>query len=190
LHVTLLTTTAPHPDPEYFGLAQGSTVPMSVLTTYEGVRKGGKVPEFNSLTYHGKVAPSREEYVVKIFSQKRVEDEWLNRVFGSKVGWVYRKEWDAYPKLPPTSSFPPVVVAEGLYYVNAFEPFISTMETETIASRNVVDLLFQDRFGTGICGKQSLSVKSEEDQAVFSDEFKRQGKVNSPADNFVLGWDC
>lgn len=91
LHVTLLTTTAPHPDPEYFGLKPGSKVPNSILTTYEGARNGGPIPEFNSLTYHGKVSPDRDEYVVKIFSSETITDEWLNKVFGGKVGWVHRK---------------------------------------------------------------------------------------------------
>ena len=53
--------------------------------------------------------------------------------------------------------------------------FISTMETETIASRNVVDLLLTETFGTGICG--SASPVEGEQQAQESPDF-------------VLGWDC
>jgi len=49
------------------------------------------------------------------------------------------------------------------------------METETIASRNVVDLLLHEEFGTGICGAQ-LSGTENMTQAVSSD--------------FLLGWDC
>lgn len=92
LHVTLLSTTAPHPDPEYFGLKPGDAVPQTILTTYEGVRKGGKEPEFNSLTYHGLTAPGRDEWVVKIFSMQEISDDWLARVFDGQVGWVHRKE--------------------------------------------------------------------------------------------------
>ena len=93
LHVTLLSTTSPHPNPEYFGLKEGSSVPQTILTTYEGVRKGGKEPDFNSLTYHGVVGPGREqEFVVKIFSKERLDDEWLSNVFSGNVGWVFRKE--------------------------------------------------------------------------------------------------
>lgn len=33
-------------------------------------------------------------------------------------------QWDAYPKLPPTTTFPPVKLDAGLYYVNAFEPWV------------------------------------------------------------------
>ena len=35
------------------------------------------------------------------------------------------RQWDAYPKLPPTESFPAVKLDKGLYYVNAFEPCVS-----------------------------------------------------------------
>jgi prenylcysteine oxidase/farnesylcysteine lyase len=91
LHVTLLTTTSPHPLPAYFGLAPGSTVPQAILTTNENARAGGKAPEFNSLTYHGKISSNRDEYVVKIFSMQKIDDDWLKNVFG-EVGWVYRKE--------------------------------------------------------------------------------------------------
>jgi len=181
LHVTLLTTTSPQPNPEYFSLSSSSKVPSMILTTYEGVRKGGKEPEFNSISYHG-YATNRtdgvpDQWSVKIFSKKRISDEWLDKMFMGKVGWVHRKEWDAYPQLPPTATFPSVKLDEGLYYVNAFEPFISTMETETIASRNIVELLLHEAFDTGICGPKISKTK------------ENGTLVEIPAD-FVLGWDC
>ncbi|TDL28887.1 FAD/NAD(P)-binding domain-containing protein [Rickenella mellea] len=188
LHVTLLTTPTPRPNPDYFSLPPNSAIPRTVLTTNEGVRSGGQEPEFNSLSYHGSMIDGRDEYIVKIFSKHNISDEWLEKVYG-KVGWVYRKEWDAYPKLPPTTKFPPVHLAPGLYYVNAFEPFISTMETETVASRNVVDMLFQDHFGTGICGKprnvENNSHPEYTEQTVF-----RQPQQARSDDDFVLGFDC
>lgn len=96
LHVTLLSTTAATPDPAYFGLAPGSHIPSMVLTTYEGVRNGGKEPEFNSLSYHGYITKdvpgTPDQRVVKIFSKERVSDEWLDKIFPGQVGWVYRKE--------------------------------------------------------------------------------------------------
>ena len=72
-----------------------------ILTTYEGVRKGGREPEFNSLSYHGLVREG--EWAVKIFSQQRISDEWLQNVFNGQVGWVYRKEVYFYPS--PVFSF-------------------------------------------------------------------------------------
>ncbi|KAI0655025.1 Prenylcysteine lyase-domain-containing protein [Cubamyces menziesii] len=184
LHVTLLSTSSPTPNPNYFNLGHGAKAPTTLLTTYEGVRsRGGPEPEFNSLTYHGPVrdkdgvvqtnAQGEKEWVVKIFSKNRVEDEWLERMFGGNVGWVLRKEWDAYPVLPPTTEFPPVKLADGLYYVNAFEPLISTMETETIAARNVADLLLKEHFDAGICNP----VRPDENTKRSDEEF-------------VYGWDC
>ncbi|KAI0683508.1 FAD/NAD(P)-binding domain-containing protein [Earliella scabrosa] len=186
LHVTLLSTSSPTPNASYFHLAHGAKAPITLLTTYDGVRRRGhSEPEFNSLTYHGLVrnkegepvvnAFGAKEWVVKIFSKKRLSDKWLNEMFSGNVGWVLRKEWDAYPVLPPTTEFPPVKLAEGLYYVNAFEPVISTMETETIASRNVVELLLQEQFNAGLCKTQD----AEGDEPV-----KEKGK------DFVYGWDC
>jgi prenylcysteine oxidase/farnesylcysteine lyase len=51
------------------------------------------------------------------------------------------------------------------------------METETIASRNVVDLLLNEAFGTGICGSK------------ISGQDANETLTGYPAD-FVLGWDC
>lgn len=53
------------------------------------------------------------------------------------------------------------------------------METETIASRNVVDLLLQEQFNASIC-KPSADTDPAEDAPAPKAE---------PAD-FVLGWDC
>ena len=71
--------------------------------------EGARAPEFNSLSYHGKILQrdgtpanitrrgadgseeSGEEWSVKIFSKQKIEDRWLRRVFG-EVGWVHRKE--------------------------------------------------------------------------------------------------
>ena len=90
-------------------MGAGGSVPGMVLTSYENARNGGKEPEFNSLSYHGKVVrkvqetnetgtaegekvqeDQKEEWVVKIFSKTEVQDEWLKGVFG-EVGWVNRR---------------------------------------------------------------------------------------------------
>ncbi|KAG2023145.1 hypothetical protein CC2G_000832 [Coprinopsis cinerea AmutBmut pab1-1] len=175
LHVTLLATTSPAPSPAYFGLEANEKVPQVILTSRSNARQGGKEPEFNSLTYHGAIREG--EWAVKIFSNERITDEWLNEVFDGNVGWVHRKEWKAYPKLPPTASFPPVKIDRGFYYVNSFEPFISTMETETISSRNIVDLLLDEEFHSGICGPFS------------SDASNTTARIPEDED-WIVGWDC
>ncbi|KAJ7169505.1 Prenylcysteine lyase-domain-containing protein [Mycena filopes] len=169
LHVTLLTTTLASIPAQSFSLPPSTKIPPMLLTTFEGARNGGKEPEFNSMSYHGRI--SEDEWVVKIFSKKRISQKWLSKIFDGQVGWVYRKEWDAYPMLPPTSSFPEIKLAPGFYYVNSFEPFISTMETETLASRNIVDLLLHEKFGSGICGPRGTP-------------------RNNTDEGYVYGWDC
>jgi prenylcysteine oxidase / farnesylcysteine lyase len=101
LHVTLLTTTAPTPNPVYFGQKSDSKVPTFLLTTFDGVRRGGRAPEFNSLSYMGQTKVAKNgtddkqetgEWVVKIFSMESISDEWLSTMFQNQVGWVLRKE--------------------------------------------------------------------------------------------------
>ncbi|CDO76406.1 hypothetical protein BN946_scf184937.g20 [Trametes cinnabarina] len=181
LHVTLLTTGAPHANSTYFNLPSGSSVPDIILTSYNAVRNNanaGQEPAFNMISYLTQLRyrngtawlnqQGHPEWVVKIFSDSAISDEVLVEMFG-KVGWVARKEWHPYPVLPPTTEFPPVELADGLYYVNAFEPLISTMETETLAARNVVDLMLRDHFQASICMTHTL---------------------DAPLDSFVYGWDC
>lgn len=206
LHVTLLTTTSPSFNATYFNLPPHASVPAMVLTSNNGARQGGPAPHFNSLSYIRAVrtrslgewrnARGEREWVVKVFSKERISDTWLAEMFDGRVGWALRKEWDAYPVLPPATDFPPVKLAEGLYYVNAFEPcgdspysfssvcaergpcyrLISTMETETVAARNVVDLLLREHFGAGLCKPQVND----------AGETIREEK----GDGFVYGWDC
>jgi len=101
LHVTLLTTTAATPNPVYFGYKPGHKVPTTILTSLDGLRRGGKAPEFNSLSYHGQAKFAKNEthdtqgtseWVVKFFSMERISDEWLAAMFQDEVGWVHRKE--------------------------------------------------------------------------------------------------
>lgn len=75
------------------------------------------------------------------------------------------------------------------------------METETISSRNVVDLIFRDRFRSDICGKSVVKAELQagsdgnEDgndaQAVLKTEkIKEKPSEQSADEDFVLGWDC
>lgn len=64
------------------------------------------------------------------------------------------------------------------------------METETISSRNIVDLLFRERFGTGVCGKESPTFQADGQQAFLVDETERHSKLKAEPEDFVVGWDC
>lgn len=94
LHVTLLTTTSPTPNPEYFGLSASAEAPRMILTTNETAKAGGTKLDFNSLTYHGLVREG--EWAVKIFSDHEITDEWLDHMFRGKVGWVLRKQVSSF----------------------------------------------------------------------------------------------
>ena len=50
--------------------------------------------------------------------------------------------------------------------------FISTMETETVSSRNIVDLLLREKFNSSIC------------------PLDEEKMVNGTRAGFVYGWDC
>ena len=81
------------------------------------------------------------------------------------------------------------------------------METETISSRNIVDQLFQKRFGSDICGKAIPAVaeqpepivvlEGEAQQLVMAEsvveEIKAETEPPKPVnvkEDFVYGWDC
>ncbi|KAG9004826.1 hypothetical protein FRB90_010688 [Tulasnella sp. 427] len=175
LHVTLLSTTSSTARPERFGLNPGVHVGKMILTS-ENRKPNGSKPDFNSISYHQSYERNdRKEYIWKVFSMDSKSDEWLEDVFGQgTLGWVYRKQWDSYPALRPVKSFPAVKADEGLWYVNSMEPFISTMETETLSSRNIVDTLLRESFGYGIC-PSGLSL---------------DGWATGADDEKIYGWDC
>lgn len=122
--------------PAYFGLESDESLPGVILT-----REREDIP-FSSLSVQaGPVAG--DDYVYKIFSRRAPDEALLDAIFARRRE-VRRRVWHAYPVLPPTADWPPFRLAPGLYYVNAMESAVSTMETEAIAARNVVNLLVQD----------------------------------------------
>ena len=62
------------------------------------------------------------------------------------------------------------------------------METETLASRNVVDLLFEKQFSAGICPPDAeISTPPSNDADLKG---KKDGWGGTGADGFIYGWDC
>lgn len=215
LHVTLLTTSRPSPNPEYFGLGSQDAVPTTILTSDESVRRasekkkptddngnkpapgdpGSEPPlqahkqlkkpilDFYSLNYLRSVEPQTnskdKEYVVKIFSAAPMSDSLLDRLFGlSTISWIKRHEWDSYPLLTPTDRFPRIEVDEGLYYSNAMESLVSTMETSTVAAKNTVGLLLKKWYGDDFVNGRDCKYGAE-------DEVKDPMKNGNWA-----GWGC
>ncbi|GAC95783.1 hypothetical protein PHSY_003359 [Pseudozyma hubeiensis SY62] len=132
------------------------TPPPSDKPDKEATSEALKKPklDFFSLNYLRSVTPpsstssdSAKEYVVKIFSAEAITDDQLSRLFGNTISWIKRHTWDSYPYLTPTDRFPRVEVDENLYYCNAMESLVSTMETSTVASKNAVGLLLKSWYG-------------------------------------------
>ncbi len=97
---------------------------------------------FPSILHHHK------ERLVKLVSPVYLDDSKLAQIVDGRanIGWIYRKKWYAHPRASPNMdmSFPPINPDKGFYYVNAFESYISMMETECVAAHNVVRLLLND----------------------------------------------
>ncbi|GAA5851028.1 hypothetical protein JCM8547_009159 [Rhodosporidiobolus lusitaniae] len=155
LFVTFVITNATTPQPSYFGFPESTKMPNEIFGTFS--TSSTSKPTFNSLNYLKPLPPSIGSkfgagtfHVVKMFSDRSLEPELLDALYGrGNVAKTVEKIWLAYPKLQPVTSehdFAPVRPDEGFYYVNGFERLISTMETETVSSFNVVSLLLKDLF--------------------------------------------
>lgn len=149
MHVTHLTTTAPRPRSEYFHEPAFANMSNSILTTGEAFRKDGRTrPAFQTILYQ---FAKDGEFVVLLFSKAELSDAVLADIFGAgTVTWVHRKAWDAYPVLKPTTSYPPVQPRKGFHYLAAMEPWLSTMETQTISAREAVARAVGDWWSLGL----------------------------------------
>jgi prenylcysteine oxidase/farnesylcysteine lyase len=120
------------PRAEYFSLRAADELPDAVLTVEDEA-----IP-FNSL---GLVATAPDgTHIYKLFSREKVSDSLLDDVFESRDA-VEEIRWEAYPVLRPLNELPPFRLADGVYWVNAMELAVSTMETEAVAARNVANLV-------------------------------------------------
>ncbi|MCP4040003.1 MAG: FAD-dependent oxidoreductase [bacterium] len=120
------------PRPEYFGLVRAADLPDAVLTV-----ENDAIP-FNSLGLVGASPDGTPIY--KLFSRDPVAESLLDAIFSSR-DVVEQIRWEAYPVLRPSGDLPPFRLDDGFYWVNAMEFAVSTMETETVAARNVANLV-------------------------------------------------
>ncbi|WFC95135.1 hypothetical protein MBRA1_001780 [Malassezia brasiliensis] len=153
VHVTLVVTDAPQPNPVYFGFDRTfDRVPRTIVTTH----LDGDNPDFLSLSYQRRLKHTKYHgqtwdalYVVKLFSWAPIPSKTINKIFGNgKVVWTHEKSWSAFPKLTPTDRLGQFEVDTNLYNVNAMERLVSTMETSTLAAKNVVGLVLQKWLGS------------------------------------------
>lgn len=120
-------------DPTYFGMTEPRSVPGLIVT--EATEETDFV---HLLNRDASVPTTRSLY--KLTSTGTVSDSLLDSMFET-VDDVTEITWDAFPRLNPRVELPPFKFAAGLYYVNAMESVVSTMETEVIGSRNVANLV-------------------------------------------------
>lgn len=104
---------------------------------------------FQFISWSGETYPGSGEWVVKIFSKSFLNDRILRSIVDETPGWVLRKEWDAYPVLQPLSHYPPVEPVKGVQYLAALEPWVSSMETQTLSAREAVARVVNEWWGLG-----------------------------------------
>ncbi|CCG83985.1 protein of unknown function [Taphrina deformans PYCC 5710] len=135
LHVTILATNQSLSDTDYFS---DQSIPESILTTRAWHAK--QLP-FQSISIVGRAKDG--SLIYKIFSMTELADADIDVLFGAPASrdWVYRKTWHSYPVGQISAEFDDWEVGDGLWYLNGMERFISTMETATLAGRNVAALI-------------------------------------------------
>src|SRR5947207_2602573 len=140
LHVTLVATKAVY-NPGFFSL--NGSVPSAILTTLPN--NTNDIPIFNSISRVLRLPTGESGY--KIFSPGRITDELLDELFiGAPIEWIFRKQWEAYPRLDPIEKFAPIELYPdlegiGVWYTSGIESFISTMETSALSGRNIAALV-------------------------------------------------
>jgi prenylcysteine oxidase/farnesylcysteine lyase len=126
-------------NPNYFGLAKTEQIPANILT-----QENENIP-FSSIELCKENKVSGQN-IYRIFSRQKLTEDLLNKLFRERSE-TKSLVWDAYPVLTPAASWPSFVLDQGIYYVNAMESAISTMETEVMGSKNVVNLLLKEISG-------------------------------------------
>ncbi len=140
LHVTLVATKAVY-NPGFFNLNR--SVPSAILTTLP--YNTDDIPIFNSLSRVLRLPTG--ESVYKIFSPGTITNELLDELFsGAPIEWIFRKTWEAYPRLDPIETFAPIELypyleGTGVWYTSGIESFISTTETSALSGRNIAALI-------------------------------------------------
>ncbi|XP_075063523.1 prenylcysteine oxidase 1 [Mixophyes fleayi] len=87
------------------------------------------------------VSKNSDLKVWKVFSPEPLTDNQLRLLFESYHA-VSAKKWLAYPKYTPPEKSPPIILHDGIYYVNSIEWAASAMEMSAISAKNVVLLAY------------------------------------------------
>jgi len=119
-------------DPAYFKLNADTKTPAIVLTTQEA----------DPIRHCSIEKIENNESLVTFTSAKPISEEMFKEVFKSKATPVLEHTWKAaYPRFTPISKLPPTQLDKGLFYVNAVEPAVTSMETSALSALNCVKML-------------------------------------------------
>ena len=122
-------------DPEAFGEQSPEDVPEVVVTSVDSTA---------GFVHLRDVSERAGRPAYKLTTQGGATPELLDSLFAT-VDETAEVSWRAFPRLDPELPTPPFRLADGLYYVNAMESIVSTMETQAIAARSVANLVVRDR---------------------------------------------
>lgn len=142
-HSFLVTLVVGTFDPSYFGLDSHSDVPESIVVPSDPTSI--TIPTVPFFTM-GKKDLTSTTVLAKFFSPSPIENAILDEMFTVR-SQTHRHVWNnpgSYPYLPVRDGTwkVPVEIVDGVYYANAMESWISTMETETVAGRNIANLIW------------------------------------------------
>jgi prenylcysteine oxidase/farnesylcysteine lyase len=129
VHVTLV---AGRLSESYFGMAN----PPETIFTASGENR-----PFNSAARIG-WSRSNGVPIFKFFGTQALPDAAVRQIVDD-VREIKRIEWDAYPLMEVAPQTAPFEIAPGIFFPNALEAVISTLETESLAGRIVGDLVAQ-----------------------------------------------
>ena len=130
LHVTLVLGVL---NKDYFSSESIEDIPTDILTPARSTSP------FHCLSIHEYLNSTHT--IAKLFSDHELSNEELYK-FYTKVEDVARHNWNhpgSYPKLLPRSQWNFTINDGNLWYLNAMEPFISTMETSGLSALNAAN---------------------------------------------------
>jgi prenylcysteine oxidase/farnesylcysteine lyase len=133
VHVTFVTG---HLDPRHLSAPRLPHLPAHILTE--------AAPDVPFCAIAGVGTTSTGGPVHRVYSRAPITDQVLDALFADRDRTL-TMSWSAYPTLAPSRQHPPFRIDAGLYYANAMERTVSTLETEAVAGRNLVNLLEADR---------------------------------------------
>lgn len=110
--------------PDFVTVADEPDVPFTLLSSYGPV-------------------DGRDGELYELDTPKQPDESLLASLF-EDYEVIESKSWEAYPELDPDIEQPAFEVADGLYYPNAIESIVTTVEFGAVAGRNTANLIAEE----------------------------------------------